>query len=242
MQHTDIEALKLGCGFSFITNRLGYCGIENSHREFAEFLKEPSEENAEKVKRLLESFHGLHSYLTFIAEQKGMQPFDKEVVEAYWIGNELLEGIDGKAFKEFVNKTLVDRGLLPERVARKKTENLPGKIYPHHSFHVLYMNFFTKKVDSIPENLDKCIVKWGKVVEVQGDKALVSSFNVAFEGKFFTHRAELNVENILFPDIRKNDDVAVHWNFMSKKLDEDEVANLKRYTFENIELANSATE
>ena len=229
----------MSCGFSFITNRLGYCGIENSHREFSEFLKEPTEANAEKVKTLLESFIGLHSYLAFIAEQNDMQPFDREVIEAYWIGNELLEDIEGESFKEFVNKTLVEKGLLPERVARKKTENLPKKIYPHHSFHVLYMNFFTKKVESIPENLDKCLIKWGKVIEVNGNEAVVRSFNVVFDGKFFTHRAELKTENILFPDIKKNDNVAVHWNFISKKLDEDEVANLKKYTFENIDLANS---
>jgi hypothetical protein len=169
-----------------------------------------------------------------------LQPFDKEVIEAYWIGNELLEDIEGEQFKEFVNKTLVEKGLLPERVARKKTENLPEKIYPHHSFHVLYMNFFTKKVESIPENLDKCIVKWGKVIDVNGHEAVVRSFNVAFDGKFFTHRTELNTENTLFPELKRNDNVAVHWNFISKKLGDEEVANLKRYTFENIELANSA--
>ena len=242
LQHIDIEALKLGCGFSFITNRLGYCGKENAHSEFREFLKEPTEVNAEKVKRLLESFVGLHSYLTFIAEQNEMQPLDKEVIEAYWIGNELLEGIDGEKFREFVNKTLVQKGLLPERIARKKTENLPEKIYPHHSFHVLYMNFFTKKVEAIPENLDKCIVKWGKVIEADGEKALVRSFNIAFDRKFFTHQTELKTENVLFPELKRNDNVAVHWNFISKKLEENEVANLKKYTFENIELANSATE
>ena len=240
IQQSDIEALKLSCGFSFITNRLGYCGKENAHSEFGEFLRKPNEENAGKVKRLLESFIGLHSYLAFIAEQNDKQPFDREVIEAYWLGNELLEDIDGESFKEFVNKTLVEKGLLPERIARKKTENLPEKIYPHHSFHVLYMNFFTKNVDAIPENLDKCIVKWGKVVDVKENEVIVRSFNVAFDGRFFTHQAELKTENILFPELKRNDNVAVHWNFISKKLEDEEIANLKKYTFDNIELANLA--
>ena len=115
---------------------------------------------------------------------------------------------------------------------------MPEKIYPHHSFHVLYMNFFTKKVDAIPENLDKCIVKWGKVIDVKENEVLVRSFNVAFEGKFFTHQVELKTENVLFPELKRNDKVAVHWNFISKKLEDEEIVNLKKYTFENIDLAN----
>ena len=112
---------------------------------------------------MLQKFSALHPYLLLIAEANNLQPFDEQVIEAYWLGNSLLENVP---FRE-MQKTILSlqKHGLPRRIAEKKAANLPEEMLPHHSMHVLYVNFLSQKVKPLIQNLGNCLIQWGEVQE-----------------------------------------------------------------------------
>ena len=122
LQQTEIDSLKKACLYSFPPNRLGYCGPENSWHQFQKFLSSPTEENASEAKELLKRFSALHPYLELIANANRLQPFDKEVVEAYWLGGSLLESVQ---YAEMQKTILAFQKFgLPRSIAERKAANL----------------------------------------------------------------------------------------------------------------------
>ena len=86
--------------YALMPNRLGYCGGNDDQALFdycTEGVADPGLES------LLKQFQAAFPYLTFIANINGLaNPFDPRVVEAYWVGNELLEGIHMGDFYRFL--------------------------------------------------------------------------------------------------------------------------------------------
>src|SRR5690606_33686545 len=77
--------------YAFMPNRLRYCGGDDNRTLFdyaLEMVREPP------LEQMLARFTGALPYLRLIARENGIpDPFDERVVEAYWIGNELLERV-----------------------------------------------------------------------------------------------------------------------------------------------------
>ncbi|MDP2973782.1 MAG: DUF6390 family protein, partial [Candidatus Diapherotrites archaeon] len=85
MQQSEINALRRACAYSFSPNKLGYCGPEGSWHAFGQFLSAPTaEQNAVAAREALRKFYALYPYLELIAVTNELQPFDAEVIEAYW--------------------------------------------------------------------------------------------------------------------------------------------------------------
>lgn len=81
--------------YAFPPNELGYCGPDG-----AQVLLEQGLEGSdgEEIARRARLFDGAWPYLEIIAAAAGLDdPLDRRVVEAYWIGNELLELVDPAA-------------------------------------------------------------------------------------------------------------------------------------------------
>src|SRR3989344_1975062 len=121
--------------YAFGPNRLHYCGPDAS-RELLSYIK--NDEPDFGLKRLLTQFETLFPYLKHIAEANDIpDPFDDQVVEAYWIGNHLLENVSQRAFYDHLRVRLG----LQKKVGHKTFNLLTDKIgkgaLPHHSFHVL---------------------------------------------------------------------------------------------------------
>src|SRR5207237_641962 len=73
-------------------NRLRYCGGDDNRTLFDYGMEGASDGG---LPPLLRKFSGAVPYLKLIARANGLaDPFDARVVEAYWIGNELLEGVE----------------------------------------------------------------------------------------------------------------------------------------------------
>jgi len=51
--------------------------------------------------------------------------------------------------------------------------------------------------------------------------------------------ADFIYEKTLLPTIKRRDMVAIHWNLAVKKLNNEEIENLEKYTSQNIEAINS---
>src|SRR6516225_6560355 len=80
--------------YAFMPNRLRYCGGDDNRTLFEYGLEGVSDGG---LQPLLRKFNGALPYLQLIARANGLaDPFDARVVEAYWIGNELLEGVEAR--------------------------------------------------------------------------------------------------------------------------------------------------
>src|SRR3990167_9993879 len=75
--------------YAFAPNYLKYCGPDENRTIFQYCAAQDADAG---LRELLEEFGTLYPYLRFIAQANGIaDPFDPRVVEAYWVGNRLLE-------------------------------------------------------------------------------------------------------------------------------------------------------
>ena len=130
-----------------------------------------------EISALATAFDGAFPYLQLIAGTNGIDdPLDSRVVEAYWIGNRLLEG--GAPWMG---------ASLDERFRRRAGRHwgsieaaIPAGAVPHHSHHVfgVYPWVGLLREGSVQEPmhvLDRCRIRWGSVVAVDGDRVLISA-------------------------------------------------------------------
>jgi hypothetical protein len=79
--------------YAFPPNELGYCGPADADV----LLRHATSAGvpAEEISRRARLFDGAWIYLELIAAAAGIaDPMDARVVEAYWIGNDLLDAVD----------------------------------------------------------------------------------------------------------------------------------------------------
>ncbi len=239
---SEFEALTFACKYSFITNKLGYCGLPDSHEKFRELVEEKKTREIAEVKKRLESFYGLYAYLKLIARCNHLKPFDYKVIEAYWLGNELLRKVPRKEIAKMILRDLSAPGLLPRARAKLAASRIPENSVPHHSFHGLYVKFVTKKLKPTLENTDSCLVKWGRVTRVRGARVEVDGVKLAknARGLFYLKRAKLTLSKGIGFNAGKSDLVSIHWNTAIERLSKRQARNLEHYTLENIKAVNKA--
>ena len=229
----ELKGLLKASKYSAIPNKLGFCGPPNSFQKLEEFIADPTKEKAVEAERILQKFNALFPYLELIASSNSLQPFDEQVVEAYWVGNSLLEKVSSHDLKKTVLS--LQRFGMSESIAEKKAAGIVEGMLPHHSFHVLYINFINPKVKPIIENLSNCLVQWGKVKEGQEQHLIVKAEQLLFESNQLKLREKIKkVEKGFVQEAKKNDFVSVHWNKAVELIDKDQLEQLKRYTLQNL--------
>src|SRR5918911_4540673 len=154
------SGLLLFIRYAFMPNHLGYCGGDEN-----DVLLEHAVEGRPdpRLAPLLVKFTGAVPYLRTIAAANGIaDPFDPRVVEAYWIGNELLDGVEVRQLYE----SLLDRfgKQLQGRSRELVLGKAPAGARPHHSFHVLDVHSRVGELENSLETMDACRVSWGRVV------------------------------------------------------------------------------
>lgn len=231
--------------YSFGPNRLHYCGPDVNAELQAEI--EAANPNPHLV-AILREFKTLFPYLKLIASANNIvDPFDARVVEAYWLGNELLENVGRDRLRQF----LVDDLEIKKKAKPREFEWLESKIKmgaaPHHSFHVL--NLWRQTSDKVeskkPENLSECCINAGKITSVNGSEIVViTEMPIYFEGKFelsspqekrLTRQLEAEYD---IEQLKPGQLVSFHWGVPCEGLTKEQVANLRKYTLKNINFAN----
>src|SRR5947209_11344332 len=155
--------------YAFMPNRLRYCGGDDNRTLFEYGIEQAIDGG---LPLLLRRFTGALPYLQLIARANGIaDPFDSRVVEAYWIGNDLLNHVEVRqlydALLERFGKQL--QGRTRELVLGKA----PAGARPHHSFHVLDVHSRVGELEHSLHTRDSCRVSWGQVVAVDGAELLV---------------------------------------------------------------------
>lgn len=234
------------CGrYSFGPNRLHYCGPD-ANRELHDLIE--SGESDIGLSVLLKQFKTLYPYLKYIAGINNIRdPFDTRVVEAYWLGNELLEKVEQRTLFNF----LVDDLRIKNKLKRKEFNWLEEKIkkgaVPHHSFHVFNIWIQEGHGDHL-ENLnrmDECRISSGIVTEVKGPEIIVSTEPLIYmNGKFALGpvisktlirqlESEYDIEQIKPGQI-----VSIHWSVPCEVITPVQAVTLRKYTLKNIAFAN----
>jgi len=235
-----MKGIELALRFSYITNRLRFCGPKEAASEFLSYLN--NQDNADTVEDCLKRFEGLYPYLSVIAKKAQKDFLDTEVVEAYWIGNDLLEKSTESDIVEIITQ-LTKRGL-PKSLGEKLIKNLPRGLVPHHNFNVFYVGVgnTTGAVPTTLQNMDNCRTSWGTVIEVLHEKLIVNTptLTKSEDNKFIL---EDEIKTIIYlpemiPKIEKGEIVAIHWGFAPMILSSKQLVQIEKYTHLIIDIMN----
>ena len=166
---TKNSGLKLAAIHGYRPHMLGLCGPAEARRQklLKKFLQ--GQVAPSKMPKVFRQFMGAYAYYRLIAKSNNIgDPFDKRVVEAYWMGNKLLDRVKINDLREMIAKDFVGSGLLSKEVAADKIAQIPTGSKPHHSFHVLIIGSVTGSVDFTGNTKlkDICRVGWGRVLRL----------------------------------------------------------------------------
>jgi hypothetical protein len=232
--------------YAYGPNRLGYCGPEEVQELFEQATD--GEEDA-ALRALARQFEGAYPYLELIAHSNGIpDPLDGRVVEAYWLGNRLLDGVRPSQLGPSLERRFRPR-LRGDGWRWLATKPEAGAV-PVHAFHVLDVFprlglMRTGATDRALEVMDSCRIRWGRVLERDGDWLVVSAVPLEMaEGKL--RLAAPRVERIrgwidgagFVDDVMAGDVVSIHWDWACERLDRSRLAALRSWTGREIEIAN----
>jgi len=231
--------------YSFGPNRLHYCGPD-ANRELRELI----EKNGDKfgLSHILKQFKTLFPYLKYIAGINNISdPFDTRVVEAYWLGNELLNNVEQGTLYNFLADDLRIKDKLKKKEFNWLEEKIKKGAMPHHSFYVL--NIWTQEGHSDHlkdlERMSECIISSGVVTNISGPAIIVSTEPLVYtNGKFNLGSAisktlirqlesEYDIEQIKPGQI-----VSIHWSVPCEVISKKQAETLRKYTLKNIAFAN----
>ena len=200
--------------YAYPPNELGYCGPPGSAA-----MLEP--EATHDIGRRARLFEGAWSYLEVLAEATGhTDPLDAAVVDAYWVGSPMLSEVDPAALVARLEERFVGQVGGTWREASDRA-------VPHHSFQVFevypWAGLLREGRPPAPavRVLDRCRIRPGEVVAVDGEevevvsKPLVWDGRVLREGAAVSQRARWSVAgSSLIETPMVGDTVALHWDWV----------------------------
>jgi hypothetical protein len=232
--------------FAYPPNALGYCGPDDAHA----LLEQVGVAQANRALRAAaERFEGAWPYLQLIAAANAIRdPLDRRVVEAYWIGNSLLHKVDAS----LLGRSIEDR--FRSRAGRnwdRLVAPVPAGARPHHSFHVFavypWLGLIRSGVIEAPLRvLDRCRIRWGLVEAVSGERAVVRTRLLEWDGHALVLGAARSEEAIVGVDghalaqsLSAGDVCALHWDWVCARLDDRQHRALQRWTRHTLATVNA---
>ena len=231
--------------YAYPPNELGYCGPPDPSALLESALN--GGDHLAQLSDLAPHFSGAWPYLKLIARCNGISdPLDAQVVEAYWVGNSLLENVPGSALSS-LRDDLVDDGNFSLR-----SRPSPGVALGtcHHSYHVFAVYPWLEilrsgRAEPALTVLDRCRIRWGRVEAVDGDRVTIRARTLAFEEsrlllgpeRLETARGSVGGAG-LASEVAVNDVVSLHWDWVCDRLSPEGLANLERYTSANLAAVN----
>ncbi|KKQ02068.1 MAG: hypothetical protein US11_C0001G0027 [Candidatus Roizmanbacteria bacterium GW2011_GWA2_36_23] len=244
---TNNQGLLLCSRYSVAPNYFDYCGPDKNQN-----LIDHLQENIgdKEVQSILSEFDSLFLNLTLIAiENKIKDPFEKKVVEAYWVGNSLLNNVKNSDYVSL----LKEKFNLAKKIGEKKYLKLQYKflshrVLPHHAFHVF--NIFKRTGNDTSfhtlHTMDECRIGWGKIESRIKNKEL----RINTKPLIYVNN-KLKLGNPIIKIIREDyrgksfltkhrlgDWISFHWGFACDILSDRQTKNLEFYTQKAIDFYN----
>jgi len=218
----------LFASYAYPPNELGYCGPEG-----AAAMLDPVA--VADIERRARQFEGAWIYLEFLAETLGIaDPLATEVVQAYWIGSDLLDAVDPAALVERLEERFVGQVGGTWRTARDRAS-------AHHSFQVYEVYpWVGLLLEGRPPGpavhvLDRCRIRVGEVTEVGAGTATTRSRPLAWDGARLQPSAAVTEQSRWSVDGRNlidrpavGDLVALHWDWVCDVLTLEQAACVTR--------------
>jgi hypothetical protein len=210
-----MDGVALAARFSLVTNRRQFCGPSDAEPSL--YRACVTGEGTPAARSALRQFEALSPYLEAIGEKHRRDALDREVVEAYWIGNDLLEAFDRVDFVRILER-LRRRGL-PRSIAERLTGLVPDEAIPYHAFHVSFVGVgaVTGHVPTTVANMEECRPAWATVDRVDGDALSVRSAPLTWNGAHFALGTErgrrVTYDPQVLPEVAPGSAVAVHWGW-----------------------------
>lgn len=230
--------------YAYPPNELGYCGVGDG----SELLELAAGTTNARIRTSAQSFDGAWPYLEIIALSNGVSdPLDEKVVEAYWIGNALLDAVDPAMFNLEVKEHFSS-----QRGADWECLDSTPAPSPHHSFHVFAIYPWMRLLRSSRPGpaldvIDRCRIGWGEVVEVTEDHLQVRSQRLVFDERLLvlgepsidSYRWRHDGRSLSGP-LLPGDWVSTHWDWACQVLTDAQIEALDHYTSRQIEASNAS--
>ena len=236
--------------YAYPPNALGYCGPA----DFAAFREYAVAGVVDRgLVQLAQAFAGAWPYLELIAAGCGIgDPLDRRVVEAYWVGNDLLDKVPVTE----IGDSMQDR--FRHRTGRNfpfLAEGVQAGGVPHHSFAVFCVYPWTgllgdnRMAEHALMVLDRCRIRWGKVTAVRGDQATVEYRPLCWDGRLLTlgepasETARLALDgSAMAGGAGPGDWVSLHWDWICDRLTQRQLRALRGYTQRHLDMVNNRVE
>jgi len=226
--------------FAWPPNHLGHCGPDAEGALWGYATGAPADAG---LRDLAHRFEGAWPYLEVLAALAGVEdPLDIRVVDAYWLGGDLLDRVDRDEWASLLHDRL-DGWLGAERERLLAAAAAGGR--PTHSFHVLcvypWLGLLRRGVVDQPlRTLDSCRVRAATVVSVAGSTAVVEVRPLAWDGDRLSlaSPAEAAVDAGPVADLAPGDTVALHWDRVCDRLDRRQAEALAADTAHHLTIAN----
>jgi hypothetical protein len=232
--------------YAFPPNYHGACGPPDHQALFQYGAARVVDEG---VRELARQFAGAWPYLELIAQATGIgDPLDRRVVEAYWVGNGLLERVGVRPLGDSMEDRF--RAKTGRHFGRVADAVLAGGM-PHHSYHVFCIYPWVgllgddRRYEQALMVLDRCRIRWGQVQQVRADQLVVQSQPLLFdEGRLFlgppiVETVERTLDGVgLVSQFNVGDWVSMHWEWVCDRLGPRQLAALRHYTRMHLDVVN----
>ena len=231
---------QLFARYAFPPNVLGYCGPADSG--LTEGLG--STGATTELTHIVKQYDGAWPYLELIGGITGLDPLDQRVVDAYWIGNELLDGLDTLMWGNSVDDRF--RGRAGSRWSMVES-GIAGGV-PNHAFHVFCVYPWVGLLrsgyaDHALEVIDRCRIRWGTVEARLGFDVVVKSSPLTWNGETLAlgePRVETVIGALHSAAYRPGTVVSLHWDHVCEELDPRQLGYLQRETSRHLAIVNGS--
>ncbi|HET7387356.1 MAG TPA: DUF6390 family protein [Nocardioidaceae bacterium] len=248
-RRVQVSGPVLFARYAFPPNSHGFCGPNDFHAFFEYGVAGAGGEADNGLRAMSQQFAGAWPYLQLIADSTGLpDPLDRRVVEAYWVGSRRLDMVSTRAVGDSMQERF--RHMVGPRFGDLTESVLAGGV-PHHSFAVFCIYPWTgllsdrRKAPQALTVLDRCRIRWGRVLAVDGDQVVVESRALTWDGRCLgigepaketVVRAVDGVGMVDPPEV--GDWVSLHWEWVCDRLTEAQVAQLKAFTMRHLKIVN----
>jgi uncharacterized protein DUF6390 len=232
--------------YAFPPNSHGFCGPDD-HTAFFEYGVAGADDRG--LRSMSQQFAGAWPYLQLIAGATGLEdPLDRRVVEAYWVGTPRLDRVGTRAVGDSMDERF---RFMTGPTFSTLTESVLAGGVPHHSFAVFCIYPWTgllsdrRKAEHALTVLDRCRIRWGRVVAVHGDQVVVESRPLTWDGRRLaigesgTETAVRSLGGVgMVSELEPGDWVSLHWEWVCDRLTELQVGFLRSYTLRHLQIVN----
>ena len=233
---SEVAGALLFARYAYPPNALGLCGADapGTLLEYGDVG-----ESDRGLAELARTFEGAWPYLTLIAGSNGIaDPLDPRVVEAYWVGNDLLARVPPAELSRHVSDRF--RGRLGSAGESIRSVVAAGGT-PHHCFHVFavypWLGLLRSGVVDEPLRvLDQCRTTPALVLSIEADAADVLAEPLLWDdgrlrlGEPERRRVRWRDGGRAFVKPRPGELVSLHWDFVCDVLTTDAAARLAAVT------------